>query len=83
MRTSNIKILNEIDILEDKTGLESKDLELVKRIDKLESKTLIFFIVSNKVHNMFFKEREAAMNFINKQPSSSGFNLIATTFADS
>ena len=83
MRTSNAKVLDEIDCLEELKGVDAKDLAVVKMIEKLQNKLSIFWVVSNKTTNLFFREREAAELFMSKQTATTGFNLVATTFADS
>lgn len=82
MRTSNVKLLSEIDILEEAKGVDCSELELVKRIEKLESKLVIFWVVSSKNTTLNFRYRERAEEFISKQQFPNLFQLVATTFAD-
>ncbi len=82
MRTSNIELLSEIDVLADIKRCETGALEVVKRIDELEKVTDVLFIASSKSRNVYFKKIDLAIDFIKKQARSRDFELIATTFAD-
>lgn len=84
MRTSNPRLLAEIDHLESTIWTKAENLEVVKRIEELESNEIkpVFFIVKNKNMELFFSKRENAEEFLSKQTATSGMRLIATCFAD-
>ena len=84
MRTSNAKLLNEIDILENTMDIEAKDLEVVKLIEELEGNQAQagFFIVTNKTMTLNFREKANAEKFLSKQSAATGMKLICTGFAD-
>lgn len=81
MRTSNAELLAEIDTLEDIKRVDAKELEVVKYIEKLESRVAIFK-VSNKVSEFNFSTKENADKFMAKQAPTSGLSLTIIGFVD-
>lgn len=84
MRTSNANLLAEIDGLAQMSGVETDELEVVKRIEELEVNEIQakFFIVKNKNMELFFSQRCNAETYLSKQSPTSGMRMIATCFVD-
>lgn len=85
MRTSNEKLLGEIDHLEATLWTRAKDLEVVKRIEELESNQVqrAFFIIRKRNgQELFFSKKESAELFLSEHESKSEMRLICAGFCD-
>jgi len=85
MRTSNAELLAEIDGLAQMSGVEANELEVVKRIEELESNQVqrAFFIIRKRNgQELFFSKKESAESFLNEHASKGEMRLICTGFCD-